>query len=269
MEVKYMKQTNHIKMPECCTAEFLKPKFLLLTLAMLLVGAIVIVAIVRDRIVNPPQYQVSITGQGKVSYKPDIGNVVLGVQVDKADTAQEALTDLSGSVTKILAAIKAAGIPEADVQTMNYSLLPQYDYKNEVAKLAGYSANQQVVVKVRQMGVNNENISKLLAATTKAGANQVLGITFDVSNLEKLKQQARIKAILDARSKAGILGKAAGVRLGRVVGWWENLIQAPGVMSYSGIEGKGGAAGMSPSPIVPSGTQEVIIELSLNYQVRY
>jgi uncharacterized protein len=251
-----------------CCSEWLKPKVILPVLGMLLLTGIITVSILRDRIVNQPQYQVSVTGLGKVSYQPDIANVNLGVQVDKQFSAEIALQQLNDKMNKVVAAIKTLGITEADIETQNYTLYPQYDYKNGVSISAGYSANQQLTVKVRNLNNNKESVSKVVSAATKAGANQVMGITFDVSNLNDLKQEARLKAIADAKSKAGALAQAVGVDLGDIMGWWENVVQAPGVPygGYSG-DGKGGGAGAPASPTVPTGTQEVIIELSLNYHI--
>ena len=100
----------------------------------------------------------------------------------------------------------------------------------------------------------------------------MLGIVFDVSNLEQLKQQARVAAIADAKSKAGAQAQAAGVSLGDIMGWWENVIQSPDSAAYaaSGDMGKGGAGGSGGGavyPVLPSGSQEIIIEVSLNYRI--
>src|SRR6185436_13714085 len=119
-----------------------RPKTILVLLAMLLLGSIVIVSILRDRIVNYPQWQVTVTGQGKVSYTPDIANISLGVQVDKVPSAQGALQQLNTKIAKVVQAIQGAGIPAEDILTQNYSLYPQYDYKDNVTVASGYNANQ-------------------------------------------------------------------------------------------------------------------------------
>ncbi len=246
-----------------------EPRVVLALIGMVLLAGIVTVSILRDRIVNYPQWQVNVTGQGKVSYQPDTAEVTIGVQVDRAAFADLALKQLNDKMQKIVEAVKAAGIPAEDISTQNYSLSPQYDYRDGVQVSAGYTANQQVVVKVKDLKDSQDKLSKVIGESTKAGANQVLGITFNVSNLEQLKQEARLKAIADAKSKAGSLADAAGVKLGKVVGWWENLVQAPGQPGlYGYADGKGGmGGGAAGSPTVPTGTQEVIIEVNLNYKV--
>jgi uncharacterized protein YggE len=244
-------------------------KVILTALAMVLLAGIVVAAILRDRLVNQPQWQVSVIGQGKVAYQPDIANVTLGVQIDRVAKADEALNQLNDKINKIVVALKAAGINDNNIQTQNYSLFPQYDYPaGGTAQLSGYSANQQLIIKVDDIDKASSKVSKVISEATRLGANQVIGVTFDVTNLDDLKQEARVKAIDDAKNKAGRLANAANVRLGKVVGWWENFLQAPGLPYYGYYaEGKGGAVG-GAAPVVPSGSQEIVVEVNLNYQVK-
>ena len=243
------------------------------------IAAICIVSIIRDRIVNYPQWTVSVTGQAKIPYSPDIAKVTLGVQIDKTAKAEDALNQLNDKISKVAAALKAVGIADTDITTQNYSLDTQYDYVNSINGAAstpvvsGYNADEQVLVKVTDVINNKDRLNKVIAEAGKAGANQVLGITFEPSDLENLKQQARIKAIADAQDKAQSLAAAAGVKLKKVVGWWENILQAPGINGstpyYDSKGGTGGGgAGASVSPTIPNGDQEIIIEESVNYQIK-
>lgn len=253
---------NETNQPQCCCQNKWP-----LVLGMILLAAIIMAAILRDRLVNPPQWQVSVVGQGKVTYQADMATVNVGVQLDKISRAETALAELNTRVTKVVEAIKKAGIPAEDILTQNYSLNPQYDYIDNVSVLSGYGANQQLQIKVRDLKKDDNVISNVISEATKAGANQVNGVTFDVANMEDLKQEARLKAISDAKSKAGVLATAAGVKLKKVIGWWENIVQAPGSMvSYDGKGGVGG--GSIGGGTIPSGNQEVIIEVSVNYQIK-
>ena len=234
----------------------------------LVLGGIAAVSILRDRIVNYSQYQVSVTGQGKVSYQPDLATVTLGVQIDKVAKAEDALSQLNGKIANIVSAIKAQGIAPEDIVTQNYSLYPQYDYKDNITTVSGYNANQQISIKVRDLKNNPDRISKVLVEASKAGVNQVLGISFDVANLEELKQEARLKAMADAKAKAVGMADMADVRLKEIVGWWENVVQAPGIINNYYDGGKGGAGVGTVAPTVPSGNQEIIIEMNVSYRLK-
>ncbi len=248
-------------------SEWRNPRVVALFTGMVLLAVVVIVSIVRDRIVNQPQWQVSVVGQGKVAYQADIGIITFGVQIDRAVSAEAALRLLNERVTKLVTAIKGIEIPAEDIQTQSYTLYPQYDYFEGTSVLVGYGANQQLMVKVRSLGADGGKLTQVIGAAGRATANQILGLAFDVSNLNELKQEARLKAIEDAKSKAGALAQAVGVELDDVVGWWENVVQAPGVVSpgYGGLGGEKGGA--MPVPQTPTGMQEVIVEVNLNYRL--
>lgn len=245
-------------------------KTVIILAGMILLAAIILVAILRDRIVNPTQWQVSVVGQGRITYQPDIAKISLGVQIDKAVNAEVALNHLNKKVTLTMEAIKKAGVKPEDIINQNYSIVPQYDYIDNVATLGGYNAHQQIIVTVKNLKENPDFISQIIGEATKAGANVVESVIFDVSNPENYKQEARLKAIADAKSKAGSIANAAGVKLGEVVGWWENVIQAPGMQSSNMyIDGKGGmGGGVSSGGIVPTGDQETVIEINLNFKIK-
>ncbi len=247
-----------------------KQAFVLILVGMILLAGIVTVAIIRDRIVNQPQWTVTVSGQGKIEYQPDIAKVNLGVQIERAENAQSALEQLNKKMTLVIDAVSKLGIAKEDIHTQNFTVYSQYDYLEGKSILAGYNANQQLIVKVKNLKENPDLISQIITKASEAGTNQVNGVIFEVSNLEELKDQARIKAIEDAKTKAGKLANTAGVKLKKVVGWWENLVQVPGSPSpyYDGKGGMGVGGGESGGGSVPTGLQEIIIEIGVNYQIK-
>lgn len=240
-------------------------KIWLLLIAMILVTAIIIISLLRDRIINPMNWQVSFTGQGKMFYEPDIANIMFGVRVDKKDKAEDALNELNEKINKIFEALETKNIPRSDIKTQNYSLYPQYDMINNISTLSGYSANQVVVVKLRGIKENSALPSEIIKAAGAAGINQIDGITFEPSNMEELKQEARVLAIQDAKNKADNLSSKIGVKLGKIVSWWENYNPYP-IPYYGDMGGYGG--GEKGGAMLPSGTQEIIVEVTISYLVK-
>ena len=240
-------------------------RFSLVALIVILVAAVVIVALVRERIINPVHWQVSISGSGRVAYVPDSATITLGVQIDRAPTAESALSQLNTAMNRIVPSLVALGIPQEDIVTQNYSVFPNYDYLEGITRPSGYNANQQVVVKIRGEAATTDQVGTVIETASRNGANQVLGITFEASNLEELKQQATLAAIADARSKAEETAQTAGVRLGKLVGWYEQPVMLPHSPygPYYGEYGGGGAG-----PIVPFGSREVIAQVGLTYLVK-
>jgi len=245
-----------------------EPKMIFHLVAVLLVGAIVITALVRERIVNSGENQVTVTGQGKVAYQPDIATVMLGVQIDKANTAENALSQLNEKISAVTSAIEAVGVPRKNIQTQNYSVYPQYDFINERSVQSGFNASQQLSVKIENIQDNTDTVSRVIAEAGKAGTNQVNGITFDVASVSDLKQQARILAVADAKAKAAELSRVTGTKLGKIMGWYENVVGSPEPQPLYGFGGSGGAEIKTSSPDIPSGTQEIIVEMGLYYEIR-
>ncbi|MFA5131199.1 MAG: SIMPL domain-containing protein [Patescibacteria group bacterium] len=244
------------------------PRAIMTIIGMLLLAGIITVAILRDRIVNEQFRSVTVTGQGKITYNPDIAVVTLGVQIDKVAKPDEALNQLNAKVASIIAAIKAQGIGVENIDTQNYSLYPQYDYKDNISVVSGYNANEQLVVKVLGYDQNPGKLSAVIAAASKAGANQVNNLAFDATNMNDLKQQARLAAITDAKSKSTALATAAGIHLEDITGWYENLVSPQPY--YAGADyGKGGMGGAAvSSPSTPAGNREVIIEIGVTYNIK-
>lgn len=235
-------------------------------IGLVLLAAVVVAAILRDRLVNQQWRTVTVNGQGRVAYNPDLAVVTLGVQIDKVAQPDEALNQLNTKVSSIIGAVKAVGVEPESIQTQNYSLYPQYDYKDNISTVSGYNANQQLVIKVTGYDADQAKLSRVIAAASKAGANQVSSLTFDSSEMNELKQQARIAAISDAKDKSGSLAETAGVELEDIVGWYENYINPSPVYSTYDY-GKGGMqAGGAPE--TPAGEREVVIEVGVTYNIK-
>lgn len=240
----------------------------IIIVGLLVLGAIVSFAILRDRFVSQQWRTVTVTGQGRVSYNPDLAIVTLGVQIDKVSKPDEALNQLNSKVAGIVSALKEIGIAAEDIQTQNYSLYPQYDYINNASKVTGYNANQQLVVKISGYDKDQSRLSQAIAAASKAGANQVNSLTFDSSQMNDLKQQARLAAISDAKDKSAALAETAGVELKEIVGWYENYINPTPVYSTMDYARGGMGAGGEASPQTPAGEREVVIEIGVNYNIK-
>jgi uncharacterized protein YggE len=156
---------------------------------------------------------VTVTGEATVAVAPDTAMIRLGVSTQEK-TAREASEANAKQMTAVLAAIKDTGVADRDIQTSRLSLQPQYDpNKSGTARLTGFQASNQVTVRIRDI----DKLPTVLDRAITAGANEMSGIEFVVSEQSKLLDQARDDAIADARRKAELYAKAAGAKLGRVV----------------------------------------------------
>lgn len=234
----------------------------LMVLAVLCLTTIVLVAILRDRIVSRTDWTVQVMGTGEIYYEADTANLSLGVSINNEKSASKAIADMTATTKKIVAAITKLGVAPEKFQTTNFNLMPHYTYLENISEVTGYDAEQTVMIKIEGIDANKELLGKIIEEASLVGANKVQGIEFTSSKIETLKQEARLLALADARSKAGATAAAANVKLDKVVGWWEN-------MAYSGGFGKGGSEmAVADQAAIPSGQQKLKIEINVNYLLK-
>jgi len=155
----------------------------------------------------------TVTGEAMVSVAPDAAVIRIGVS-SSAKTAREASDANAQQMTSVLAAIKGTGIADRDVQTSRLSLQPQYDPNRAgAARLLGFQVTNQLTIKIRDI----DKLPGILDRAIGAGANEMSGLEFVVSEQSKLLDQARDEAMADAKRKAERYAKAAGVKVGPVM----------------------------------------------------
>jgi hypothetical protein len=162
---------------------------------------------------DPPP-SISVTGEGTVSVPPDLAQIDAGVASD-AKTAREASEANNTAMGKVLLALKGAGIEEKDYQTSRLALQPQYANRpgsnvSSAPSVVGYRASNRVSIKLRDI----TKVGNVIDTLVTAGANDIGNINFTVTQASKLLDEAREKAVADARRKAEIYARAAGVTLG-------------------------------------------------------
>jgi uncharacterized protein YggE len=166
---------------------------------------------------------ISVTGEAQVSAPPDLAQLDAGVASD-GKTAREAAEANNAAMSKVLAALKGAGLEDKDYQTSQLSLQPQYaPNRPGPSPIVGYRASNRVNIKLHDVA----KVASVIDTLVTAGANDVGNINFTVTQASKLLDDAREKAIADARRKAEIYAKAAGVTLGAPLSISEEGAPAP------------------------------------------
>jgi uncharacterized protein len=154
---------------------------------------------------------ISVSGEATISAAPDLAQIDAGVAND-AKSAKEASDANNAAMGKVLLALKGAGIAEKDYQTSRLSLQPQYGQNKSTgaSPVVGFRASNRVTVKIRDV----TKVAGIIDTLVGAGANDIGNISFEVTQASKLLDDAREQAVTDARRKAEIYARAAGVTLG-------------------------------------------------------
>ena len=155
----------------------------------------------------------SISSSAESRRVPDVATISTGVVTQAAD-ANAAMRANAVQMDKVMAAIRAAGIAERDVQTSGINLNPQYRYiENQAPAITGYQASNTVNVKVRDLS----KLGKVLDAFVASGANQVNGPSFEVDKPDEAYDEARVEALKKAQARAKTYADALGLKVRRIV----------------------------------------------------
>jgi uncharacterized protein len=209
---------------------------------------------------TPAPAMISVTGEATISAPPDLAQIDGGV-TSEAKTAREAADANNAAMGKVLLALKGAGIEEKDFQTSRLSLQPESAPNRSgggAPTIVGYRASNRVTVRLRDVS----KLAGVIDAMVGAGANDIGGINFKVSNASKLLDDAREQAVADARRKAEIYARAAGVTLGAPLSIAEETNAPP--VPYRRM-----AAGMAvaATPVAP-GEETLQVTVSVSWAIK-
>ncbi len=226
---------------------------------------------------SPITNTISVNGKGETIAVPDVATFSYSV-TETAKTVAEAQTKATTRANVALQAVKDAGIAEKDIKTTSYSINPHYEYQNSSCDggvcrpsrsvLTGYEVSQTTQVKVRDLS----KAGSLFSTIGALNVDNVNNLAFSIDDIEKVKSDARAKAIADAQAKAKILAKQLGVNLVTIMSFYDSSDQ-PGAYAY----GRGGdmmnmkvesAAAPAVAPEISIGEDKVVSTVTITYEIK-
>lgn len=206
-----------------------------------------------------PLRTISLNASGEVAAPPDMATVMAGVVTEGPD-AQTALRGNTAAVQAMFSALAEAGIEGRDMQTRSFDVSPSYTRpeRGQPPEISGYRVTNSVAVRVRDIA----KLGTLLDRVVSAGANQMNGVRFEIDEPEKLMDEARRKAVAEARRKAELYATAAGVEIKRVISIAESGAAPPQPMLRTMV--RDAAAESVP---VAAGEQTVRASVTVTYEL--
>ena len=216
---------------------------------------------------------ISVTGTGEVFAIPDTGLFSFSV-VEEGKTVGDAQNKASKKINSIISAVKSLGVLEKDIKTTGYNSYPKYEYSAmpicaqgycppSKQILTGYEVNQTVSVKIRKTA----DAGAVLTKVGDLDATNISGLDFVIDDMDSVNSQARDKAIKDAKQKAEVLAKSLGIKLKKIVNFYES---GNGPPIYYAMEAKGMGGDMMPTPVVPqlpTGENKVTSNVTITYEL--
>ncbi len=205
-----------------------------------------------------------VTGQGEAMAVPDIAELRLGVEA-RADTVAEAQTQASEAMDEVVVALKDNGVAEKDIQTQRFSIYPvtRWIREKDEEEIIGYRVTNIVVAKIREM----DKVGDIIDAVAEAGGDltQIQGISFSVDDPTPYYEEARAKAVKDAKDKALQLADLADVKLGKPTYISEGATYLPPVVR--GLpEAEAVPMPVPETPIIP-GELKITLTIQIAYAI--
>ena len=128
-----------------------------------------------------------VTGEGTIALEPDLALLNLGVEAT-AGTVAEARGEAASAMDAIVAALKAQGVEDRDIQTRFFNISPRYEYQEVLEEgfrrgkqvLVGYVVNNSASVKIRDL----DSVGRVIDEVADAGGDvtRINGISFTVDD---------------------------------------------------------------------------------------
>jgi len=205
----------------------------------------------------------TISATAEVDAIPDLATADFSV-LTEGRTPEGVQSDNTNKINKITEFLENSGIDKKDIKTQNYNLYPSYRYDEGEQVLIGYSLNQSVTVKMRDL----DKVGEIVTGVVASGANTISSLNFSIEDPDELQQDARKQALDKAKEKAKELADVAGVKLGKVVTFNESSATPPYYpepyyydKAAIGLGGGGAAPDFQPGSSTVTATVSVTFEL--------
>ncbi|MDK2913006.1 MAG: uncharacterized protein PWR29_1963 [Methanolobus sp.] len=203
---------------------------------------------------------IQMTGKSEKMVTPDTAQLSIGVVV-QAQNSSEAAARNAAIMSTIIDELKALGLEDREIQTSYVSVYPRYNYYEGKNTIEGYSASNNVQVTTTKLDL----LSQIIDTSAAAGANQIGGVYFTVSEekQKELREELIDEAVADASSKATALAKSLGVSIAGVQSSSISDGTQP-IVYYDRMEAAKDTAAGAPTPVEP-GESRVAMSVYVTY----
>lgn len=208
----------------------------------------------RQSCVSTSGNSVTVHGLAALDIKPDAVSFSVGVETRGAGVA-DAFNANSRKLGAVVTALKEKGVAAEEIQTSYLNVSPL----TSKGRPAGFQVSNLVTVRRKDVA----SAAELLQAALAAGANQVGGLSFYVSDRGAFRRQGLELAFRDARSKAEALATLSGRTLGEVV-CVSDSSPTPG----NGLRDRLRSLGYMDSPTLESGTEATAFGVSVVFEMK-
>ncbi len=216
----------------------------------------------------PDKRTVTVSGTGIATVAPDLARFSVGVQEQGKNLTEVQATVARETDTIINALVKSGLDRSKDLQTSGYSVQPIYDNpKDKAPVVSGYRVSNIINATVRGLDTDPNKVGPIIDAAVQAGANNIGGIIFTLSNPEQAGTIARNEAMKNAQTKAQTLAQAGGAKLGMVITVSDQSMTPPPPREVQVSAAPATGAVAPPTQIEP-GQTSVTVTINVTYSLQ-
>lgn len=210
----------------------------------------------------PAKGTIQTVAEWKVTVSPDIVTLSLAIQ-NRASTSQAAYANVNTGIASLRKILKEAGVADSDIQTTSIYMSPEYNYDNGKTVPNGFSATHNLSVKVKKI----DGVNAILDNIASVSDVQIQGVSYDLSDKEKVYTEARKLALEKARQKADEIAKVTGVGIKKVQSVSESGTPnaTPMYQNYKAMDFA--AVGSANSTTLAPGQLEYTVSMNVTYEL--
>ena len=206
---------------------------------------------------------VSVSSTGQAEAVPDAAKASLTVEVVDPESAQAAQEATAEATTKVLDALTAASVAEADIATQAINVGPVYNYTSDGGQTQiGFRAAQTLTVTLRDLDTAGATLDAVVAAGGNAA--RIDSLAPFVTDPTLAANKAREQAVDIAQAQAEQYAQLLGFTLGPVASVSESSNVAPPPIAYA--DAAASPAEKVPTPIQP-GTTQISVTLNVAWSI--
>jgi uncharacterized protein YggE len=203
--------------------------------------------------------KMTVSASGVKKVMPDVAYITLGTttQNKSMSKAQSRNREIMNA---LIEALKAAGLKDGDIETVNYSVYPTYDYTSGTGKISGYEVSNMIRLTIKDI----DKVGDYIDVAAANGANENYSINFDLENAAPYYNEALADAMTKAKGKADAIAQAGGYQITGTLEITESQARySPDYREYAPASAADEAA---PTP-VSAGLLEITANVTVIYRI--
>lgn len=206
-------------------------------------------------------------GTAEVMGQNDSAKIFIAV-VTEGRKLEQASSENANKTKAVLTTLKGLNIKHLKLETSNYRVTPQRDYKIRPPKITGYEVNNAIVVTLEGFETEplSSHVSQIVGKALESGSNTIQHIQFYLNDQSVLEKKALNLATQKAMERAKTLAEAAGVKLKGIVSLsTQPMYSPPQPLMLRTAEMKADAGAMAPPMEV--GESRIRVQVSIAYEI--